>query len=91
LALIFQPIATCDGDRTTLPLRVQQDWTTGSASAADYRPNLSEGNYGLPGLLHGRRMEELAFAQGRGPSVVMEPSTFTLPTIHLMSYVIVAA
>jgi Tripartite tricarboxylate transporter family receptor len=23
--------------------------------------------YGLPGLLHGQRMEELAFAQGRGP------------------------
>jgi hypothetical protein len=26
-----------------------------------------EGNFGLPGLLHGRRVEELAFAQGRGP------------------------
>ena len=32
-----------------------------------YEPRCIEGNYGLPGLLHGRRMEELAFAQGKGP------------------------
>ena len=30
-------------------------------------PRCIEGNYGLPGLLHGRRLEELAFAEGRGP------------------------
>jgi hypothetical protein len=30
-------------------------------------PRCIEGNYGLPGLLHGRRTEEIAFAQGRGP------------------------
>jgi hypothetical protein len=30
-------------------------------------PRCIEGNYGLPGLLHGRRMEEFAFAEGRGP------------------------
>jgi hypothetical protein len=30
-------------------------------------PRCHEGNYGLPGLLHGRRVEEAAFAQGRGP------------------------
>ncbi len=29
-------------------------------------PRCYEGNYGLPGLLHGRRAEELAFAEGRG-------------------------
>jgi hypothetical protein len=29
-------------------------------------PRCHEGNYGLPGLLHGRRVEELAFAEGRG-------------------------
>ena len=29
-------------------------------------PRCVEGNFGLPGLLHGRRVEELAFAQGRG-------------------------
>jgi hypothetical protein len=30
-------------------------------------PRCIEGNTGLPGLLHGRRVEELAFAEGRGP------------------------
>src|SRR5277367_1792607 len=34
-------------------------------------PRCVEGNFGLPGLLHGRRIEELAFAEGRGP----DPST----------------
>jgi hypothetical protein len=29
-------------------------------------PRCVEGNFGLPGLLHGRRIEELAFAEGRG-------------------------
>jgi hypothetical protein len=29
-------------------------------------PRCIEGNFGLPGLLHGRRVEELAFAEGRG-------------------------
>jgi hypothetical protein len=29
-------------------------------------PRCHEGNYGLPGLLHGHRVEELAFAEGRG-------------------------
>jgi hypothetical protein len=32
-----------------------------------YEPRCVEGNFGLPGLLHGRRVEEVAFAQGRGP------------------------
>jgi hypothetical protein len=34
-------------------------------------PRCVEGNYGLPGIIHGRRMEERAFAEGRGP----DPST----------------
>src|SRR6266853_578882 len=32
-----------------------------------YEPRCIEGNYGLPGLLHGRRAEDRAFAEGRGP------------------------
>src|SRR5499427_1799736 len=32
-----------------------------------YEPRCIEGNFGLPGLLHGRRLEEAAFAEGRGP------------------------
>jgi hypothetical protein len=38
-----------------------------------YEPRCNEGNFGLPGLLHGRRMEERAFAEGRGP----DPATRT--------------
>src|SRR5436190_3512496 len=30
-------------------------------------PRCNEGNYALPGILRGARMEELAFAEGRGP------------------------
>jgi hypothetical protein len=30
-------------------------------------PRCVEGNFGLPGLLHGRRVQELAFTEGRGP------------------------
>ena len=32
-----------------------------------YEPRCLEGNYGLPGLLLGRRVEERAFVQGKGP------------------------
>ena len=32
-----------------------------------YEPRCIEGNYGLPGLLHGRRTQEALFAQGKGP------------------------
>jgi hypothetical protein len=32
-----------------------------------YEPRCIEGNYGLPGLLHAKRVEERAFAEGRGP------------------------
>jgi len=32
-----------------------------------YEPRCHEGNYGLPALLVGARMDEKAFAQGRGP------------------------
>src|SRR3989440_1237420 len=32
-----------------------------------YEPRCIEGNYGLPGLLYGRRVQERAFAEGRGP------------------------
>jgi hypothetical protein len=32
-----------------------------------YEPRCVEGNYGLPGQLHGRRVEERAVAEGRGP------------------------
>jgi len=53
----------------TQPLTVKQEFTKQSEqqNRIYYEPRCVEGNYGLPGLLHGRRMEELAFAEGRGP------------------------
>jgi hypothetical protein len=53
----------------TRPWTVKQEFTKQSDqdNRLYYEPRCIEGNYGFPGLLHGRRMEELAFAQGRGP------------------------
>jgi hypothetical protein len=53
----------------TRPWTAKQDFTR--QSDADNRlynePRCIEGNYGHPGLLRGARMEELAYAEGRGP------------------------
>jgi hypothetical protein len=43
-----------------------------------YEPRCIEGNYGLPGFLRGRRMEELAFAQGQGPDPATRDSVGAL-------------
>jgi hypothetical protein len=53
----------------TRPWTVKQEFTRQNegANRAYYEPRCIEGNYGLPGLLHGRRVEERAFADGRGP------------------------
>jgi hypothetical protein len=53
----------------TRPWTVKQEFTRQSdqENRIYYEPRCIEGNYGLPGLLHGRRAEERAFAEGRGP------------------------
>jgi hypothetical protein len=53
----------------TRPWTARQDFTrqNDQENRIYTEPRCIEGNYGLPGLLHGRRMEELAFAEGRGP------------------------
>jgi hypothetical protein len=53
----------------TRPWTVAQEFTRQSdAQNRIYtEPRCIEGNYALPGLLHGRRTQERAFAQGRGP------------------------
>jgi hypothetical protein len=53
----------------TQPWTVKQEFTRQSdeENRIYYEPRCIEGNYGLPGLLHGRRMEERAFAERRGP------------------------
>jgi len=53
----------------TRPWTVRQEFTKQSEeeNRIYYEPRCIEGNYGLPGLLYGRRVEERAFAEGRGP------------------------
>jgi hypothetical protein len=52
----------------TRPWTAKQEFTKQSEAENRiyYEPRCIEGNYGLPGLLHGRRLEEQAFAQGKG-------------------------
>src|SRR6266478_10125361 len=53
----------------TRPWMVIQEFTRQSDQENRFyaEPRCIEGNFGLPGLLHGRRMEDAAFAEGRGP------------------------
>jgi hypothetical protein len=53
----------------TRPWTVKQEFSRQSdeENRLYTEPRCIEGNQGLPGLLHGRRVEDLAFAQGRGP------------------------
>jgi hypothetical protein len=53
----------------TRPWTVKQEFTKQSEreNRIFYEPRCIEGNYGLPGLLLGQRVEEAAFARGRGP------------------------
>ena len=56
---------------------MKQDFTRQSdqENKVYYEPRCIEGNFGLPGLLHGRRIEELAFAVGRGPDPTTRDNT----------------
>ena len=53
----------------TRPWTMKQEFTRQSEveNRIYYEPRCIEGNYGLPGLLLGRRVQERAFAEGRGP------------------------
>jgi hypothetical protein len=53
----------------TRPWTVRQEFTrqNDEQNRIFYEPRCIEGNYGLPGLLHGRRNEEALFAEGKGP------------------------
>jgi hypothetical protein len=48
-----------------------------------YEPRCVEGNYALPGQLRGQRVEERAFAEGRGPDPRTEDSQERLLSIRL--------
>jgi hypothetical protein len=53
----------------TRPWTVKQEFTKQSdqANRIYYEPRCYEGNYGFPSLMLSARMEDLAFAEGRGP------------------------
>ena len=53
----------------TRPFIVKQEFARQSdeENRLYYEPRCIEGNFGLPGLLRGRRVEERTFAEGRGP------------------------
>jgi hypothetical protein len=53
----------------TKPWTVTQEFTrqTEQGNRIYYEPRCNEGNYAHPGLLRGARMQDVAFAEGRGP------------------------
>jgi len=53
----------------TRPWTVKEEFTRQSdqENRIYYEPRCNEGNYALPGLLRGARVEDLAFKEGRGP------------------------
>jgi hypothetical protein len=64
----------------TTPWTVTQEFTlqNGEANRIYYEPRCVEGNQGLPGLLHGRRAGDAAFAAGRGPDPLAMDNTGAL-------------
>jgi hypothetical protein len=59
------------------PWTVKQEFTKQNdlENRVFYEPRCIEGNYGLPGLLRGQRVEERAFAEGRGPDPATRDNT----------------
>jgi hypothetical protein len=53
----------------TRPWTAKQEFTrqNDEANRVYYEPRCIEGNFGFPGYMHGRRVEEFAFSEGRGP------------------------
>jgi hypothetical protein len=54
----------------TQPWTVKQEWTRQSdeANRVYYEPRCFEGNFAFPAMMKAARVEDLAFAQGRGPN-----------------------
>src|SRR5579871_5086525 len=64
----------------TRPWTAKQEFTRQSEEENRIytEPRCIEGNFGLPGLLHGHRMEDLAFAEGRG----VDPRTISTISVN---------
>jgi hypothetical protein len=62
-------VAVEDPTVWTRPWTAKQEFTRQNEQENRFynEPRCIEGNFGLPGLLHGQRLEELAFTEGRGP------------------------
>jgi hypothetical protein len=62
----------------TQPWTARQEFTRQSneTNRIYYEPRCIEGNMGLPGMLRGRRVEERAFAEGRGPDPATRDNTY---------------
>jgi hypothetical protein len=60
----------------TRPWTVAQEFSKQSdqENRLYFEPRCTEGNYALPGLLRGARIEELAFVEGRGPDPATKDS-----------------
>jgi hypothetical protein len=70
----------------THPWTVKQEFSRQSDEENRFypEPRCVEGNYGLPGLLHGRRTEDREFAEGRGPHPATKDNvTGTLTTAEV--------
>src|SRR5467141_2551696 len=69
----------------TRPWNVGQEFTRQSdeENRIYYEPRCVEGNYALPGQLRGRRVEERAFAEGRGPDPRTKDSQDRVLSIRL--------
>jgi hypothetical protein len=69
----------------TRPWTVKQEF--GKQSDQENRlyaePRCIEGNQGLPGLLHGRRVEDVAFATGQGPDPASKDNTGALTDVEV--------
>ncbi len=61
----------------TRPWTVKQEFALQSAEENRFypEPRCIEGNQGLPGLIRGRRVEDAAFAQGKGPDPAATDNT----------------
>jgi hypothetical protein len=64
----------------TRPWTVKQEFTKQSdeENRLYYEPRCVEGNYALRGWLQGHRLEERAFAEGRGPDPATKDDTAAL-------------
>jgi len=71
---LLQATETCKIWTVTQVFTPQSD----EANRIYYEPRCNEGNYALPGLIRGARMEELAFAEGRGPHPATKDSATSI-------------